>query len=157
MEKKRSISIIYSFTLLFFFIDFFIKRIVIKNMEPLQSIKVIPKFFSFTYAQNSGAAWSIFRNSTTFLAILSLIAFIAIGTYIKKMKDIKKLHIIGFSLLLGGILGNFIDRVFYGYVIDYLDFYIFGYDYPIFNFADITIVVGAIILMIGSVYYDRKK
>ena len=126
-------------------------------MEPLQSIKVIPKFFYLTYAQNSGAAWSILSNGTTFLAILSLIAFIAIGTYIKKMKDIKKLQVIGFSLLLGGILGNFIDRVFYGYVIDYLDFYILGYDYPIFNFADITIVVGAIILMIGSVYYDHKK
>ena len=157
MEKKRSINTIYSFTLLFFFIDFFIKRIVVKNMEPLQSIKVISKFFSITYAQNSGAAWSMFSNGTTFLAILSVVAFLFLGTYINKMKDIKRIHIVGFSLLLGGILGNFIDRVLYGYVIDYLDFTIFGYDYPIFNFADMGIVVGAIILMIGSVYYDHKK
>ena len=157
MEKKRSINIIYSFTLLFFFIDFFIKRIVIKNMEPLQSIKVIPKFFSITYAQNSGAAWSILSNSTLLLAILSLVAFIIIGNYIKKMPEIKKIHIFGFSFLLGGILGNFIDRVFYGYVVDYLDFYIFGYDYPIFNFADMLIVVGAVVLVIGSVLNDRKK
>ena len=65
-----------------------------------------------------------------------------------------KLDAIMYGLILGGIIGNFIDRLFLGYVIDFLDFNIFGYDYPIFNLADTFIVVGVILLLIGT---WRKK
>ena len=67
---------------------------------------------------------------------------------IKKIKKLDKFDIIGYSLLTGGIIGNLIDRIIYGYVIDYLDFYIFNYNYPVFNFADISIVIGVIIVII---------
>ena len=61
-------------------------------------------------------------------------------------------NIIGFSLLLAGSIGNLFDRIVYGYVIDFIDVYIFGYDYPIFNLADSFIVIGIILLLLGGKY-----
>jgi signal peptidase II len=80
------------------------------------------------------------------------------------MKEYKnsKLKLWGFSLLIGGLLGNLVDRIIFGYVRDFFDFYIFGYDFPIFNVADIGVVVGILILIIliikgDLVNEDRSK
>lgn len=70
--------------------------------------------------------------------------------YTKKQTNPNKLAILSHGLLLGGIIGNLIDRIIYGYVIDYLDFMIFNYNFPIFNLADTFIVIGCIILVINS-------
>ena len=69
----------------------------------------------------------------------------------------RKIEIIGYSLLLGGAIGNLIDRIVYGYVIDFLDFYIFKYDFPIFNVADIGIVVGIILLLVSMILEVYKN
>ena len=68
--------------------------------------------------------------------------------YVYKNKPKYKLEKIAYSLILGGAIGNFLDRIVYGYVIDFLDFYIFGYNYPIFNLADTFIVLGVLLLII---------
>ena len=75
--------------------------------------------------------------------LLALIFIIYLIRYIYIDTNIKKLDVITYSLLLAGVVGNLIDRVVYGYVVDYLDFYIFKYNAPVFNFADMCIVIGA--------------
>lgn len=157
MKRNVNIEKIYLITLILFIVDFFVKRIVVKYVDLFKKIEVIPKFFYISYVQNTGAAWSILDNSTILLSVLSIVAFIIISSYLKKIKEFNKWKILAFGLLLGGILGNFIDRVMYGYVIDYLDFYIFGYNYPVFNIADMCIVVGAFMLIIDVIRGEKHE
>lgn len=131
----------------------FISNILILN----KSITIIPNFFYLTYTHNYGGAWSIFDNSTLFITIVSFLIIIGIIYYLFKNKVTKKIEIIGYSLLLGGAIGNLIDRIVYGYVIDFLDFYIFKYDFPIFNVADIGIVVGIILLLVSMILEVYKN
>ena len=117
-------------------------------MDVHDSIIVIKDFFYITYVRNTGAAWSIFADKTWMLVIISLIIISFIILYVLKNKPKNKLEKIGYSMILGGAIGNFIDRIIYGYVIDFFDFYIFGYSYPIFNLADTFIVIGVLLLVI---------
>lgn len=151
----KSLNKVYFIALIVFLIDFLSKNLIINNFQLLKSVELIPNFFYITYLQNTGAAWSIFRNGSLFIAVISLIIFILISNYIKKLKLENIWSIISFGFLLGGILGNFVDRVVYGYVIDFLDFKIFGYDYPVFNFADIMIVIGTIMIAIKIIRGDK--
>ena len=134
----------------FLIIDIIIK-IVIKNLLVVnESIKVINNFFYITYVKNTGAAWSILSGKQLFLIIFSIIVIIMLVIYLFKKKEYNKFEIIGYSLLLAGAIGNLIDRIVYGYVIDYLNFYIFNYNFPIFNIADCCIVIGIMLLFIDT-------
>ena len=136
------------FTIMFFIIDLVSKLIVSNLMDVYDSIIIIKDFFYITYVRNTGAAWSIFAEETLGIMIVSLLIILGIIYYIFKNKPESRLEKLGYGLILGGALGNLFDRVIYGYVIDFFDFYIFGYDYPIFNLADSFIFVGVIILVI---------
>ena len=136
------------FTIIFFFIDLISKLIVSNFMNVQDSIIVISNFFNITYVRNTGAAWSIFAGETLGLIVISLIIIALIVYYVSKNKFKSKLELFGYSLILGGAIGNLYDRIVYGYVIDFLDFYIFGYDYPIFNLADSFIFIGVILVII---------
>ena len=114
------------------------------------SVKVINKFFYLTLCQNEGAAWGLFKNSKFIIIIGTIIAIFLIYHFIYIFKENKRNNI-AFGLLVGGLLGNLVDRIFFGYVRDFLDFYIFKYDYPIFNVADICIVIGIFLLMIAII------
>lgn len=135
-------------TIVFLIIDIASKLIVSNLMDVHDSIIVVKNFFYITYVRNTGAAWSIFADKTWMLIMVSLIIITLIIGYIWKNKPRTMLEKIGYSMLLGGSIGNFLDRIIYGYVIDFFDFYIFGYNYPIFNMADTFIVVGVILLVI---------
>ena len=115
-----------------------------------QSIKVIPNFFYLTLVHNKGAAWGIFSNSRAIIAIGTIISLILIYHFIYCFKQ-NSSNNLAFGLLLGGLGGNLIDRILFGYVRDFLDFYIFNYDYPVFNVADIAIVLGVILLIIAVI------
>lgn len=128
-------------------IDQIIKLIISSKMLLNSSITIIGKFFNITYVINKGAAFSILTGNRLFLIIVSLISLILIYKYLLKDKILKNKEIIIYSLIIGGLLGNLLDRIIYGYVIDYLDFKIFNYNYPVFNFADICIVIGIVLLM----------
>jgi signal peptidase II len=143
MKKKYFII-----TFLFFFIDLISKVVMSKILEVNESIKVIKNFFYLTLAHNNGAAFSILKDRQILLIIMTVIALFFIYKYMNK-EDMNKLEGFAFSMITGGILGNLFDRIVYNYVIDFLDFKIFGYDYPIFNFADTFIVIGVILLVIN--------
>ena len=135
-------------TVIFFAIDLVSKIVISDLMNVNHSIQIIDNFFYITYVRNTGAAWSIFSDKTWFLIIVSLVIIFGIVYYIYKNKPGSKLEKVGYSMVLGGAIGNFFDRVVYGYVIDFLDFVIFGYNYPIFNLADSFIFIGVVLLMI---------
>lgn len=135
---------------IFLVIDIIVKLFVKNKLALQQSIKIIDNFFYITYVKNTGAAWSILSGEQTFLIIFSLVVIIAILIYLYKKKIYTKLEIIGYGLLISGAIGNLIDRIVYGYVIDYLNFYIFNYDFPVFNIADSCIVIGIMLLFISS-------
>lgn len=135
-------------TIVFLGIDIVSKLIVSNLMNVNDSIMIIKDFFYITYVRNTGAAWSIFAGETLGLVIVSLIIISLIIYYILKNKPKTRIEKLGYSMILGGAIGNLIDRIIYGYVIDFFDFYIFGYDYPIFNLADSFILVGVVLLVI---------
>ena len=113
-------------------------------------IQVIKDFFYLTLCHNEGAAWGIFSNTKIIIIIGTFIALLVIYHFIYCFKRNNRNNI-AFGLLLGGLSGNLIDRLLFGHVRDFLDFYIFGYDYPVFNIADICIVVGVILLIIAII------
>lgn len=142
MKKKT-----YIIAFLFFIIDLISKQIVTSTLKLHESIKIIPNFLYLTYTKNTGAAWSILKDSRIPLLILTVIILYIIHKYINKEK-LSNFEILAYSMTIGGILGNFFDRLAYGYVIDFIDIYIFGYNYPIFNLADSFIVIGIILIII---------
>lgn len=135
-------------TIIFLIIDIVSKLVVSNLMVVGDSIVVISNFFYITYVRNTGAAWSIFSDKTLGIIIVSLIIITLIIYYILKNRPKSRIEMVGYSMILGGALGNLIDRVIYGYVIDFLDFYIFGYNYPIFNLADTFIFIGVLVLIL---------
>lgn len=151
MSKK-----VYILTLVIFIIDQISKSIISTYLTLNKSIEVINNFFYLRYINNTGASWGILSNSRILLIILSLLAIIILIRYMYSFKK-TKLNLIGFGFLLGGILGNLSDRILYGYVRDFLDFIIFKYDFPVFNIADIFIVLGVIILVISIIRGEDKN
>lgn len=152
MKKSRVIFIIILICLLVGF-DLGIKYLVSSS---LTNIIVLPNFFSLKYVLNDGAAFSLFASRTYFLIIISLMCLFFILYELIKNIDDRTLSI-GYSLVLSGLLGNFIDRLVDGYIIDYLSFKIFGFNYPIFNLADILIVVGIVIVLIKEILKERGR
>lgn len=145
MNNKVKISIS---SIILIVIDIVIKLIISNNLILNQSISVINNFFYITYVKNTGVAWSILSGKINLIIVITLAIIILLIIYIFNKKSYGVLEIISYSMLLSGSIGNLIDRIIYGYVIDYLDFNILGYDYPIFNFADICIVIGIILILI---------
>ena len=151
MKKK-----IFIIAILSFFIDL-ISKIIVSNVFSLNETKtVINSFFSLTYIQNTGAAWGMFEGKTILLAIISLIFLYFFVKYIIELKSIDKLSMVSLGLILGGIVGNLFDRIVNNYVIDFLSFKIFSYNFPVFNLADTFIVVG-IILIIVETFIEGDK
>ena len=106
-----------------------------------QSIKVIPNFLNITYVKNTGAAFSILDGGRIFFIILALVALVILVKYVLLDTKISRFDCISYSLVFAGIIGNLIDRIFVGGVIDYIHFYLPFYDAQIFNFADMCIVI----------------
>lgn len=144
-------------SLLFVVIDQVVKILVINKMALQQSITIINNFFNITYVRNTGAAWSILSGNVLLLIIISVLALVTIYYYLIKDKDLNKIDIVSYSMLIGGIIGNLIDRIVHGYVIDYLDFKIFNYNFPIFNIADTLIVISIIIIGISLIVGEYRE
>ena len=144
-------------SLLLVIIDQAVKILVISKMALQQSIQVINNFFNITYVRNTGAAWSILSGNVLLLIVVSIVALIGIYYYLIRDKKLNRIDIISYSMLIGGIIGNLIDRVIHGYVIDYLDFKIFNYNFPIFNIADTLIVISIIIIGISLIVGEYRE
>lgn len=140
MKKK---VIIYSFIIVI--VDLISKLVIDKLLKINETISIINNFFSITKVFNRGASFSMFIGYRLLFILIGIITIVILFKYLNNFK-MNNRNIFAFSLLIGGIIGNLIDRVIYGYVIDFLDFNIFGYDAPIFNIADTCICIGAFLL-----------
>ena len=120
-----------------------------------ESVPILKNFFSITFIQNYGAAWNLLNNKVDFLIFVSLFAIFILYRYMYNFKRNKR-NILAFGLILGGIVGNLIDRVFLGYVRDFLSFRFWNYHYPIFNFADTFIVIGVFLLILAIIKGEDK-
>ena len=138
-------------------VDQIIKFIVVQKIVLNENIKIIKNFFYVAKVYNQGASWSIMQGQRILLIILGILFLFVLFKFMDDFKKDNKINIISFSLIIGGLLGNLIDRIFRGYVIDYLNFYIFKYDFPVFNFADCLIVIGVIILIIRLLMGDGNE
>lgn len=143
--KKDSI---YSICVLEIIIDQIVKLLIMTKMKVNEIITIIPNFFRLYYLRNDGAAFSSFSGKKYLLIMVGMIVFFILVNYIKKNKITNKLEILSLGMIMGGLVGNLIDRLLYGYVIDYLSFTFLGYSFAIFNIADIGIVIGTIIYII---------
>lgn len=155
MQKNK--NKVYLTSVLVLLIDQIVKLLIKTNMNLNEEISIIPNFFSIQYLKNTGAAFSILENQTILLAITSIICISVIIYYLKKEENLTTAMYLSFGLVLGGILGNLIDRIFYQGVIDFLSFQIFNYNFPVFNIADIGITIGVLLLIIIYISRDIKK
>ena len=146
---KTKTSLFFIITILVIVLDQITKNIVSLNMKVSQSIPLIKNVLHLTYIQNTGAAFGILQNTNTLLIFISLFVIGGILFYHDKIpKD--KLNQVCFALILGGAIGNLIDRIKLGFVIDFIDFRI----WPSFNLADSALTIGVIWLVF---YYWRKE
>ena len=135
------------------------KIIVDHTLSLGASYAIIDNFFYFTYAHNTGAAWGMLAGKISLFLIVSIIAAVGIIYYFMKSESYQKLTRFGLVLVGGGLIGNLIDRLAFGYVRDFIDFIIFGYNFPIFNVADMAITIGMalVILEISIEEYKAWK
>ena len=137
-------------SLIFLIIDQITKILVIKILPLSGSIEIIKNFFYIIPTNNTGAAFSILLGKRIFLIVVAILIIGILLYYIKKNKVDGKLNIIAFSLIIGGSLGNLIDRIVRGYVVYFISIKLGSYNFPIFNVADTLIVVGVFLLLIKN-------
>ena len=118
-----------------------------------ETISIVNGIFDITYVHNYGAAFSILQNKQTFLIIFTTIAMIAITIYtLKLQKSIPRAEVAAFALIVAGGLGNLINRIMYGYVVDFLNIHIL----PVFNIADISVCLGSALLVYSVIILEPK-
>ncbi|WP_412520246.1 signal peptidase II [Staphylococcus simulans] len=156
MRKSYFISASLFVTLAVLILDQITKAYIVKTMSVGDSYSVIPGFLNITSHRNTGAAWGILSGKMGFFFLVTIVVLgLLVYFYIKEARGHFWMQI-AISLLFAGALGNFIDRMKNGKVVDFIDTYIFGYDFPIFNVADSSLTVGVILILI-LLLFDSKK
>lgn len=136
-------------------------KIAVKSaMQLYQSIDLVP-FFNLTYVHNTGAAFSFLSEAggwqRWFFACLAIVVSAVIAVWIARLEKHETLLAVALSLILGGAIGNLIDRVAYGYVIDFLDVYYQNWHWPAFNIADSAITLGVFLMLLESFGFAKPE
>ena len=136
------------------------KLVIDSSMHLYQSIPVMP-YFNLTYVHNTGAAFSFLSEAggwqRWFFAGLAILISAVIAVWLTRLKPNERLLAVALSLVLGGAIGNLIDRLAYGYVIDFLDVYYGSWHWPAFNIADSAITLGVMLMLAESFGLGRSK
>ncbi|HHU21606.1 MAG TPA: signal peptidase II [Acholeplasma sp.] len=154
--KQKDIIIGLAITIILVVIDQLLKLWVISRFKEAGVVKAIPKIIDIQYVENSGAAFGIFAGRL-WLFILITLAALAFFGYLAKDMDFKNhpFYSVGIVLIMSGTIGNFIDRIFRGYVVDYIQF-AFWQSFATFNFADMCIVCGVTVMIISLILGEVK-
>ncbi len=140
------------FSFLIAFLDQLFKYLVEIFLKPVGTVEVIPNLFSLTYVENRGAAFGIMSDMRWIFIVFSIIVIFALFVILFRYKVKNKLFLTAVVLLIGGGIGNLIDRILYGFVIDYLSLSFFP---PVCNFADYCITAGTVLLLIYLLFYSK--
>ena len=138
-----------------FLVDLLTKLLVTNNMKLYRSINVIDNFFYITYTKNRGAAFGILEGRKWIILIISFILLFYLLHELFRKKNPFSLDL-GLSMIIGGLISNLSDRIFLGYVRDFLDFRLLGHHFAIFNLGDTAIVIGCAIFFIGAIAEGRR-
>ena len=156
--KKYSMSKKYIFCIVIFtlFLDQVSKRIVVENIEIFANNLEISKYFNLVYVENKGVSFGMFseHDKSFYFGILSMLVSAYIIYLLVKSNDL--IESLGLSLILGGAIGNGVDRLYYGYVVDFIDLHLNNLHWPAFNFADTFITFGAIVFVF-SIISNKKN
>ena len=134
-------------------IDQLTKWLAVVNLSESAAKVFVPGIIEFTYHENPGAAWGILQNHRWVFMLTSTIAIIGIMVYLaKNRKNLHFLSVVAFTLIVSGGVGNMIDRVLIGYVVDFINFLFI--DFPVFNFADMCVTVGAAVMIAWLLFVD---
>lgn len=150
----------YSYMIAFFIllIDQISKWMIVANLQLGQKISVISNFFFITSHRNTGAAFSILENQRWFLIVITIIVVMGLVWYIQKIRHQSGIMLpLGLSFILGGAMGNFIDRLLTGEVVDFLQFNFGSYTFPIFNAADMAICVGVGFVLLDAFIAIKRE
>jgi signal peptidase II len=132
------------------------KWLVLRWVHPEYPVVVVDGFFRLVNWGNTGAAWGMFQNSNVLLAVISVLTVIALYLF----RHSFQIHLAGsqiaLGLIAGGIAGNVVDRLWHGYVVDFLDFYFDGHHWPAFNIADSGICCGVVLYILVSLWAERR-
>lgn len=141
-----------------FLIDQGTKFLIASRLELHEQIPVIGNFFLITSSRNRGAAFGILQDQLWFFIVVTIAVVAGIVWYLRKMtKEGRKLLPTALALVLGGALGNFIDRLLMGEVVDFLQFNFGNYTFPIFNIADSCIVIGVGLIILDTILDGRRE
>lgn len=134
--------------------DFITKRMILKWVKPYESIDLLP-FLNIVHVKNEGAAFGLFTTlGNSIFVIISIVAIIVIIAYLARIKG--NLEIVSISLILGGAIGNLVDRLTIGKVVDFVDFFVGKWHWPAFNVADSALTVGILLFLLASIRESRK-
>ncbi len=158
--RRKYLILVVVFCVVFFF-DQITKAYVHRTLHKFQSVEIIRDFFHITHVRNTGAAFGLLAGQahplrTTLFIVISGIAIGAILLIYRRLDDDDTLHALAFSLLLGGAVGNLVDRIWLGYVIDFLDFHWYDHHWPAFNFADSAICGGIGLILLNMVMGAKR-
>ena len=162
MKGLAAYKLLLGLAFIVFVLDQATKYLVVQTLPlgafyPPHSIEVIPGFFNIVHVGNTGAAWSLFSGHSEWLALIGVIALILLWFFRQALQLDRKISQWAFGLIVGGIMGNVLDRLIHGHVIDFLDFHIGDAHYPSFNVADSGITVGVAIYIIASFFEGKTE
>ncbi len=139
------------FTVLAVAVDQITKAITRSTMDLYDSISILGDFFRLTYVENSGIAFGInFQGGPLIFTVLASAATVAVGWYLWQSQTAHFVHRLGLSLILGGAVGNLLDRYMFGRVVDFFHFSFGQYSFPVFNVADSCVTVGMVLFIYSS-------
>lgn len=144
----------YLIALIVLIIDQYTKALAVSKLAN-GTIPIIENIFHLTYVENTGAAFGMFKNSNWAFIITTSLILVAIVIALVKLKPSNKLIRISSGLIIGGALGNLADRIFRGFVVDFFDLRVINY--PVFNVADSCVVVGAFLVCIYILFFEKKE
>ena len=161
MTKNSARMMYLLIALIVVLLDRWTKHIVAQRISLYSHIQIIPGFFRLTHTENTGAAFSLFADSTApwktgLLIAFSVIALLVVSVLLWRNHHAHIATGIGLSLIMGGALGNLWDRLARGRVVDFLLFYVKRYQWPVFNLADSAIVVGAGLLVLEILFANTR-
>ena len=157
MNRKYRIIPMTLYTAILILMDQISKYIIVKTMNIGESISVIGEVLQITSHRNYGAAWGMLQNQMIFFYIITIIVLIALIYFYYKEAADNLLMQCGLMLIFAGAIGNFIDRLFRGNVVDFIDTKIINYDFPIVSVADSCLTIGVFILLYELLFNQKEE